>query len=315
MIIFLYGEDSYRSRQKLNQIKDKFKKADPSNINLTILDGEKIGFSNIKKAVQAVPFLAKKRLIIIENLLAKKNKTLQEELVNYIKEKKIPETTVIVFWERNSPDERTKLFKLLKKQRAQEFRLLSGYALSKWIEQEVKERGGKIERDALDKLAAYVGNDLWQMSNEIDKLITYKNKKSITPEDVELLVKAKLDTNIFNMIDAIGDKNKKRALKLLHDQIESGEHELYLLTMITYQFRNLLIVKDLIEQGMNQYQIQREIRMHPFVVQKTFSQARNFSLDGLKKIYQKLLDTDIALKTSKIEPALALDLLVAKLCS
>jgi len=318
MIIFLYGEDSYRSRQKLNQIKEKFKKSDPSNINLTVLDGEKAGSEDIKKAVQAVPFLAKKRLVIVENLLTKnKSKTLPDELINYIK-KKIPETTVIVFWEEGSPDERTKLFKLFKKpQKAQEFKLLSGYSLSKWIEQEVKKRGGKIERNALDKLAAYVDNDLWQMSNEVDKLISYKGAKNepITTDDVELLVKAKLDTNIFNMIDAIGQKNKKRALKLLHDQIESGAHELYLLTMITYQFRNLLIIKDLIEQGKNQYQIQRETKMHPFVVQKTFSQARNFSLNELKKIYQKLLDTDVALKTSKIEPNLALDLLVTKLCS
>lgn len=224
----------------------------------------------------------------------------------------------VVFWEGDSPDQRKKLFKLLKKPKtSQEFRLLSEYSLSRWIEQEIKDRGGKIERRALEKLAAYVENDLWQMSNEIDKLISYKgaNDEPITSKDVELLVRAKLDTNIFNMIDAIGEKNKKRALKLLHDQIESGAHQLYLLTMITYQFRNLLIVKDLINQNLNQYQIQRETKIHPYVVQKTFCQARNFSLDELKKIYQKLLDCDAALKTSRIEPDLALDLLVAKLCS
>ena len=317
MIIFLYGEDSYRSRQKLNQIKEKFKKSDPSNINLAILDGEKTSLEEIRKTIQAVPFLAKKRLVIIENLLTKnKNKTLLEELANYIKKRKISESTVLVFWEENKPDERTKLFKLLKKPgRAQEFKLLSGYSLSRWIKGEIEKRGGKIERKAIEKLAAYVGNDLWQMSNEIDKLISYQALKPITSENVEVLVKAKLDTNIFNLIDAIGEKNRKGALKLLQDQIESGAHPLYLLTMIIYQFRNLLIIKDLIEQGLNQYQIQKETKIHPFVVQKTFSQARNFSLNELKKIYQKLLETDIALKTSKIEPNLALDLLITKLCT
>lgn len=318
MVILLYGEDSFRSRQKLKQLKNRFKEIDPSGINLSVIDGNNTDISEIKKQVTARPFLSKKRMVLIENLLTEGKSSLQKEAAEFFKLflKKESAEIIVIFWEKDNLDQRKALFKILSKTKTiQKFDLLQGYQLNSWIKREIQQKGGDIDQEAANKLAAYVGNNLWQMSNEIDKLLAFKNKKKITSPDIDILVKAKLDTNIFNLTDAIGQKNKKKALKLLHDQIESGQHALYLLTMVTYQFRNLLIVKSLLEQNKDPYLVSKKSKIHPYVLQKTIPQTKNFSLDELKTIYQKLLDTDVALKTSDLEPVLALDILITSLCN
>ena len=213
------------------------------------------------------------------------------------------------------PDQRTALFKNLKKNADKfwQFSKLKTYELERWIREKVTKNGGKIDSKAVQLLASYVGSNLWQMYNEIEKLILYKDKEIIISTDIELLVKAKLDDNIFNMIDALGYKDIKKATEKFEDLLESGEPEVYILTMIIYQFRNILIVKDLMERGDKQQEIGQKVRMHPFVLQKTLVQAKNFSLSRLKEIYQKLIDTDFALKTGQAEPKITLNLLLMEL--
>ncbi len=92
--------------------------------------------------------------------------------------------------------------------------------------------------------------------------------------------------------------------------MEKGENEIYLLTMFIRQFRNLLIIKDLLEKGISYYELPRKTGLHPFVVKKTWEQAKNFSLESLKRVYAKLLEVDLAIKKGKIEPATALDIFV-----
>lgn len=321
MIIFLYGEDTYRSYNKLTQIKKKFKEKDPSGLNLDVLDGDEAEFSEIKKAIETIPFLTKKRLIILKNILKEGSKDLKNEIADFIEKENLPSFSIIVFWEAGEPDRRDRLFKVIKQRsKSENFELLFGYHLENWIKNEVKTRGGVITSQAVNKLSAYVGNNLWQMSNEIEKLILYASQRSqdgrveIISDDVELLVKAKLETNIFNFIDALGAKNKKLGLKLLHDQIALGQNEIYLLAMITYQFRNMILVSEALNRTKNQYQIAKELNLHPYVVKKTVGQIRNFNLRQLKNIYQKLLEIDIWLKRKRIDPKLSLDLLVTELC-
>lgn len=312
MIIFLYGEDSYRSRQKLEAIKQRFIKTDKSGLNLTLLQSEGLDFDEFKKAVEASGFLGQKRLVILENPISQSEPELTEKLIKYQTDKIKSEEVIIVFWEKNQIDQRGKLFKYLKKNaQEQEFKLLGGHQLNKWIEETVKERGGTIDSQAVEKLAAYVGPDLWQMSNEINKLIAFN--PHLTAENVGGLVKSKIENNIFNLIDALGRRDKKTALERLHEQEELGQNEIYILTMIVYQFRNLVKVRDCLEQGMPAYLIAQKTGLYPFVVRKSLAQARNFSKEGLKKIYQRLLDLDLAIKTGRIEPKVGLDMLIMEI--
>jgi DNA polymerase-3 subunit delta len=316
MIYLLCGEDNFQSRQRINKIKEDFIKQDPSKINLATFDIEDVEYKSIKEAIQAQPFLAKSRLIIVNNLISKGYKNIQEKFYDLIDNKEIPESNEIILFESGKVKKNIRLYKIIKKLgKIEEFNPLFGYQLNKWIEDEFKNKGGKIGNGAISKLAAFVGNDLNQLNCEIDKLIVYKGDEEIIEKDIDLQVRAKLDDNIFNFVDALGRKDKSTALKLLHEQMEQGQNEIYLLTMISYQLRNLITIKSLSDLGVNQSEVAQKSKLHPYVVQKTMSQINSFDLEKLKVMYHDLLEADISFKTGgAFNKKLLLDMLVMKFC-
>lgn len=323
MLIFLYGEDTYRSNQKLKEIKNKFiKEVDESGMNLTTLEGAGLKFEEFNQHVKASPFLARKRMVIIKNLISdNKSKEIQKEIVELLDQetKKSDQENILVFWEPASiakTKAKNALWdRLIKEKFAQEFKPLTSSQLNKWVEKEIKNHNSKIEKQAIPVLAAMVGNDLWQMNNEINKLINYRQDKIIIVADIENLVKAKYDGDIFKLVDSLGNKNKKQALKLISDQLNLGSNEMYLLVMLIRQFRILLLIKDLQNSNPNitKAEISKELKIHPFVAQKVLYQAKNFTLDQLKNIYQLLLNIDFKIKTSSAKPKLLFDLFIAQI--
>ncbi|MCX6723295.1 MAG: hypothetical protein NT094_04520 [Candidatus Staskawiczbacteria bacterium] len=336
MIYFIYGQDSFRSKRKLEEIILGYKKIHKSGLNLIYFNvgpasakgyGEasfKYFYSNLK----INSMFAEKKLIILRNVFF--DLKFCEEFLENIKSLEDSKDIVVVY-EDTLPDQRTKFFKALQKNvKCQEFECLSPIQLKKWVAQEFGNNKAKINLDALDLLIEFVKNDLWQMTNEINKLSNYRKftplnsaeggqaKSNLTggvvvkKEDVELLVKPNIDNDIFKTIDALASRNKKLALSLLHKHLDNGDNVLYLLSMITYQFRNLLVIKEL--QSTQPYgQIAKKSGLHPFVVQKSFSLCNQFSVEQLKKIYLKIFQVDSDIKTGKIEPELALDLLLAEI--
>jgi len=142
--------------------------------------------------------------------------------------------------------------------------------------------------------------------------MTYRSKeRMIKKEDVLLLVKSKIDTNIFKTIDALAEKNKKQALALMYQHLEKGESPLYILSMIKYQFKNLLIVKE--QETLDKVPTDKLEDMHPFVFRKAKYQSRRFTLEQLKKFYHKIFKIDLAIKQGKIAPQEGLELLVLDL--
>jgi DNA polymerase-3 subunit delta len=221
----------------------------------------------------------------------------------------------LVFWEGEKLKKSGQLYNLLRKiAKRQEFELLEGAKLKNWVIGEIKKTGREnvsLSPAVIDKLIVFVGNDLNLLSREIEKLAVYKNKGEITEKDIELLVKSKIDTDIFKTVDALARGDKKTALKLLHGHLNSGEDPFYLLSMYFYQFRNLVKLKPLAEKNMPQSEIASKLKMHPFVVRKSVDQVRNFSWKKLKFLYEALCETDFESKTGKTDIELALDKFIA----
>src|SRR3989338_4651210 len=147
MFLFLYGDDSYRSGQKLNEIKAKFKeKTDPSGVNIVVFNGEDFNLEKFNNASSQSGFLVAKRLIITKNLLAAKpKKELTEQLIELLKKLKASEN-IYVFREDSAPDKRTSLFKLLTqdKKSAQEFKALEYKQLEDWLKKYLNQAGTKM---------------------------------------------------------------------------------------------------------------------------------------------------------------------------
>ena len=233
MILFLHGPDTYRSRQYLHESVKKFKQQrDPQGYNVVFLDGKKETAGKILAEIVSVPFLAERRMIIIENILSSSDKELLQEMITRIKDKRIPESNIIIFWQGEALSkikETKELQALLTKEKyAQEFSLLKGADLTKWVEKEIKARGGQIEESALNFLCQNAGRDMWHLNSLIDQLVAYTASSIVVPitlVDVQLFLDEKIDDNVFNMVDAIVQGNHKLAFKLLNEQRRLGEEE------------------------------------------------------------------------------------------
>jgi len=309
MIYFLYGPDSFRSRQKLNEIIEGYKKVHKSGLNLIYIDAREVDFKNFYSNFKITSMFAEKKLIILKNVFLAKSVKFQEEFLANLKTIKELKDIVIIY-EDDAVDQRTKFFKELKKKvKCQEFEVLQPAMVAKWIFAEFGNKGIKINADANALLLSFAGNNLWRLSNEINKLANYKKNGIITKEDIELLVKPNIESDIFKTIDALASKNKKEALALLHKHLDNGDNILYLFSMIAYQFRNLLTIKELMEKRKSL----SGSGLHPFVVKKTSYLCGSFNLDQLKDIYQKIFEIDSDIKTGKIDAELALDLFVSQI--
>ncbi|NIN65822.1 MAG: DNA polymerase III subunit delta, partial [Anaerolineae bacterium] len=229
---------------------------------------------------------------------------------------RLPETTRLVFVERSDTKKSNLLHKCASKSDhgyIRKFTPPKGGAIDRWITERVREKGGRIEPRAVNLLATFVGNDLRLLDQEIEKLLTYVGEeRPVAKADVELLVSYVREADIFEMVDALGRRDIRRAMELLHRLLEGGQHPLYLLYMITRQFRILLQIKELLAKGTSREDITALLSLHPYVAQKMMRQAPSFSIAELEDIYHRLLELDVAVKTGGMQEPLALSLFVAE---
>jgi len=325
MLIFLYGQDTFRSREKLKQLTDRFlAEVDPGGSGLVRLDGETAGLERINEAVAAPSLFSSKRLIVVERLFSNQSKTVNKDVLAYLQKSKIADDAdkdnIVVFWDEISGENKkaNKLFQFLAKQSfAQEFKPLSGTAVTDRVKQEAKAEGVDIRQQAAAALASLCGNDLWRIKNELARLAAYckagnerEERPMIELSHVQSQVRGVFDENIFALTDAISQRNKGLALELLEKELEAGLSDSYLLYMIERQFRILLQVRQGLDQGLSSRQLISQLKLHPFVVQKCLLQVRNFSLPVLSRLFQKTVSMDRSIKTGQIDCKTAVSLLI-----
>ncbi len=308
MIIFLYGQDDYRSKLKLKEIIEEYKKLYKNKASFESFNAENLNFNDFKNIVFQESIFLEKKLIIVKNVFSNK---IFEEM--FLKEnKKILEAKDTILFYEEGLVKKGKLFKFFEKNaKSQEFKLLEGKVLLDWAEKEFKKHGVLIEKVSLRKITDLIGSNLWLLSNEIKKISSYRKEGTVCEEDINLFVKPKIDIGIFQVIDAIASKDKKKALSLSHKYLESGEPALMLFSMIRFQFKNILAAKDL--GGGNIDRLMKEAGISFFPAKKAVMLSKEFSLEELKKIYLKLFQIDFDIKTGKIDQISALDLFIAEI--
>jgi len=308
MIFFLYGKDDFSSSQKLKEIVDGYKKVNQTGLNLRYFDFTQDNFEEFRDQLQARPMFKDKNLFVLKNIFSKEK--LKEQFLAFSKNL-LASGDIIVFYEKGEVASSDPLFSfLLKNGQGQEFTPLKGKKLKNWTEKEFAKHQLKITPEALEILIEAKGNDPWQLAGEIQKLACHhlsSQSKEINEKDVSLLINLAPQNNIFKTLDFIAGKEKAKATFSLHQHLNSGESPFYLLAMIASQFRKLLIVKEKMEKN----ESLSGLKWSPFVIQKTSRLARQFSLKELKKIYHKIVQIDLEIKTGKIDPELALDLFIA----
>lgn len=191
--------------------------------------------------------------------------------------------------------------------------------LPRWIAQRMAAKSGSIHPQAAQELSQLVGSNLRQLDQELEKLLAYVDyERMVTVTDIRKVVASAHTINIFALVDAMGMRQTQKAVEHLHDLLDAGEHPLGLLSMIERQFRMLLQMKELRQEGAGIDDIRRTLGIpekQTFIVEKGLRQAQHFSMARLESIYSHLAEVEQAIKTGEISDVLALDLLVVELCA
>jgi len=323
MIIFLYGENTFLSRKKLIELKEKFlREVDPTGDSLHFLDGENVDLNKINQTISTQSLFVKKRMVVIRNIFSNKSKTIFETLLEFVKKIEEKNDNIIIFIDDSSGGKlkTNKFFKFLSSLKfSQEFKVFSNTETAKWIREEVLKKGGQITQQNAAYLISLLGIDLWRLENEIIKLLNHKRalqkKENVEIEisDIKTQCRGQADENIFALTDAISNKNKSLALQLFENELEAGVTDVYLLHMLARQFKILAQVRQALDLGYSLRKITSELKLHPFVAQKASTQVNNFTLPVLKNALGAITEIDYNLKQGQADIKNALTLLIAKL--
>ncbi len=324
VVYILHGDDDYAIAQFIAAMEAKL--GDPGMASMNIARFDKVfpSFDELDATIRAMPFLAERRLVILHDPLAHLHSKTQRARFTKLLEDTPPTTALVLAVTRplvSYADKKKNKRHWLQKWAAgqshrvyeREFYLARGHDLVRWIQQRAKEQGGEITPEGAAALAALVGDTPRQAAQEIEKLLAYTNySRAIEPDDVEYLVASWGEGDVFAMVDALGNRQGGRALRMLRHLLEDDD-SLRLFGMIVRQFRLLLLTRALLDAGFREGDISRELKTHPFVIKKIIPQTRNFTLDDLEAIYRRLLDIDEQIKQGRLEGDVALDVLITAL--
>jgi DNA polymerase-3 subunit delta len=331
LLHILIGEDDFSIRQALEEIKKSI--GDPAALmpNTMVLEGRQVTPEQLRAACETVPFLADKRLVIVEGLLerfeskgktARKKSSRQPEPADAYKPiidgfKNLPPFTELVLLGGGVKATNPLLRELASVAKVRFFPMIKFNQLNQWIERRValQGKGSGISPKAAALMARLVGNDLWTMANEVDKLVLFTGGRPIEEADVKAVVTNAQDASVFNMVDAILEFRVGSAQELLQQLFRQGMAPAQILVMLSRQVRIIFQVKEMRDRGRSRGDIQTKLGLtSDFVLRKAWDQADKYSPARLIEVYHKLLDADISIKTGKYEsPELVLDILIAEL--
>ena len=319
VVYVLHGDDQLAIRRFLENMLEKVA-TDPTiaDMNTTRLDGRQASEEELRSSVGTMPFLADRRLVILTHPLVKANTDAGRKRFQALLDS-LPDTAALVLVFEDESDSRGRwkslhehhwLHKWLEKAGSKGYyhrcALPDLNHMPEWVRKEAQSQGGQFTPEGARALAGHVGNDTQLAWQEIDKLLMYVDRKRpIEPEDVDELTAQGGEANVFQMVEEMASGNARSALKLLHRLLEEQE-PLQLFGMVVRQFRLLIQVRELLDEGLGQ-SVAQEMHLYPRMANDLTTQARRFSMPQLEQIYHHLLDIDEAIKSSRVSADLALD--------
>ncbi len=322
-----HGQDDLTRSEAVASLQAKLGSAELTALNTSLLDGTEVSLAELKNVCDTIPFLTQRRLIVVNGLLthlmgkrsrgrarqSAQQKADLAELADYLPH--LPDTTRLVFVEAKQLPDSHPILKLARQdERGYVRAFVPPKDIVRWIRQRATDKGGSLAPQAAVALSQAVGDDQRLLDQEIEKLLAFVGyERPVTSDDVAVLVPQVREANVFDMVDALGRRDGAQAVRLLHDLLDEGQHALYLFSMIVRQFRLLIQIKELAEQGLDHKAAAKTLKLHPYPARKVYGQARNFTLEQLETIHRHLLQIDVSIKTGQMPDEVALDLLVAGL--
>ena len=303
--VYLFSGEDYLKDIYETRFKNAIVSKDFFDMNFNIFEG-KVELGQISDLADTTPFMDMYRLIVIKKsgLFSGKN----EEILEFIDDiKKMPESTVLMFIE-NTVDKRTKAYKEISKLgTAVDFTPLKEEELIDWVIDKFKKNNKKITSFNASYFLRQVATDMYSIENEADKLLNYVEAEAFK-EDIDEVVTVSVEAKIFDMTKAIGDKNIKTAILIYNQLIATKTEPLMILVMIARQFRLILRVKALKDR--REEDIAKLLEVKPFVVRECLKQSHKFKYNTLISALEDCLQTDMNIKTGKVEGKLGVEMVI-----
>ncbi|MFH1141726.1 MAG: DNA polymerase III subunit delta [Chloroflexota bacterium] len=332
MIYVICGEDDFSKTEFLEKLRQEIGSPELLEANTTVMAGPGLRLRHLQEVCSAVPFLAERRLVVVEGLLeqfdagraggrdgrsAGAKGALEEWQQAPATLAHIPPTTILVFLEGGLRRDNFLLREWATFAQLREFPLLGGVALERWIRQRIADRGATATPQAVRRLVELVGGNLWVLSNEIEKLALYAGGEApIDDEAVGQLVAYAREANIFRAVDSILQGRSAVAMRSVLGLRQSGADVSYVLTMLARQLRLILLAQELQAQRVPGAEMRGRLGLAAdFAVRQVENQARRHSYERVAAMYRRLLETDLAIKRGELGEDLALETLVAELCA
>ena len=278
--------------------------------NNDVFDLKEKGLAAALATARTLPMMAKRRLVVGKAIDEVKAADL-EPLVDYLED---PNPATCLLLVADKVDVRFKAFQVLKKRGyLHVFAPLRDQALAGWVRGEAKARKLTIAADAAEALATAAGPDLGRLSQALDLLALYAGGKGITVDDVEELVAETRERGIFELTKAIGAGNVARALALLTNMLRNREPALRIQFMLARHLRQVWRAKELAASGAARNEIAAGVGINPYFLDDVLVPARRMSRAALERAFERLYTADVELKSSKLDPEIALSRLVQTL--
>jgi DNA polymerase III subunit delta len=324
VVYILHGDDKMACEHFVDSLVAQMGDPAMAEFDTSRLDGRLASDEEIRTAAMSIPFFVKRRLVVLNNPLSRLTTPASRDRFCKLLDD-LPETTALVLviedhssyskgWEVLKPEQWLMKWATAAGKRAlvRETLLPGVREMPAWILKQAQAAGGKFSQEAALALADHTGSDTALAAQEIDKLLTYVDRqRTIEIEDVELLVVTGGPVSVFKMAEALAERNSRQAMRLLHASLEESEAS-HLFGLVTRQFRFLVQIREILDEGGDQSQMMREIKNLSYANQY-ISQARRFTQAELDAIYHRLLELDEAIKSSQVTGELALEMLVAEI--
>jgi len=301
------GDQAYLMDQALKDLKSKVlgKTAD---FNLSLFYGDSASAKDIIGSAKTYPMLSKMRMVVVKNadkLPGDEFKSLEQYLLS-----PSPSTCLVLMFteERKLDVENGEKLTLV------DF-VLDTKDIHKKIKEGVRKLGYEITKEATQTLISLVGENLQDIQAEIQKLTLFAGeRKKIEAEDVENLTEKAQFKDVFQLINAISEKDKRKALRILLELEATNEEPLYMLNRISWRVRLIWKAKELIDKKIPESEILKELKVSRGALYYIKQQANGFKYEDIKRISGILYKGDRDLKTSYIPKSLSLTKLVLELC-
>lgn len=302
----LFGEEAYLRKQYRDRLKAALC-AGGDTMNFHYFEGKDVNPAQLIDLAETLPFLAPRRVIFIENSGLFKHGG--EALSEYLK---APCDTAYFVFAETEVDKRSRLYKAVAAiGSCVEFGVQDEDTLKRWVLGMMKKEGKKITAQGLAYLLTKTGTDMENIRMELEKLFCYcLDKDVILTEDIDAVCVTRISSHIFDMVNAIADKNQKKALTLYYDLLALKEPPMRILFLIARQCNMLLQVKELKKKGYDNKRIGEKIGLPGFIAGKYVAQAARFKTAELRRAVERCVEAEEGVKTGRMNDVMSVEILI-----